>query len=95
MLLNKWSTERCSNRAIRARLSLLAVERGLQPAEIPKVMEMDHVMLAFVRRHEVNLDWLFMGCLKGLSSMAYDAQQQGGRFQKGNGRTREIRLVAQ
>jgi hypothetical protein len=77
MLLKHWSTARHSRRAVRARLNLLAIERGLHPAEIPKVLEMDDAMLAFVRRHEVNLDWLFRGCLKGLSSMTYDAQHPG------------------
>ena len=77
MLLKRWSTARHSNRAVRARLDLLAIERGLYPAEIPKVIEVDEAMLAFVRRHEVNLDWLFRGCLKGLSSMTYDAQHPG------------------
>ncbi|SHN86909.1 hypothetical protein [Bradyrhizobium erythrophlei] len=77
MRLKKWSTARHSNRAIRARLSLLAIERGLQPAELPKVIELDDTMLAFVRRHEVNLDWLFLGSLKGLWGMAYDALHPG------------------
>jgi hypothetical protein len=47
------------------------------PAEVPKVLEIDEAMLAFVRRHEVSLDWLFRGCLKGLSAMTYDAKHPG------------------
>ena len=77
MRLKNWSSARYSNRAIRARLSLLAIERGLQPAELPKVFEVDDAMLAFVPRHEVNLDWLFMGCLRGRWGMAYDARHPG------------------
>jgi hypothetical protein len=37
------------------------------------VIEIDETMLAFVRRHQVSLNWLFGGCLKGLSAMSYDA----------------------
>jgi hypothetical protein len=77
MLIKQWSTARYSNRAIRARLSLLAIERGLHSAELPKVIELDETMLAFVRRHEVNLDWLFTGCLRGRWGMVYDAQHPG------------------
>jgi hypothetical protein len=77
MRLKRWSIARHSNRAVRTRLNLLAIERGMLLAEVPKVLEIDEAMLAFVRRHEVSLDWLFRGCLKGLSAMTYDAKHPG------------------
>jgi hypothetical protein len=44
------------------------------------VLEIDEAMLAFVRRHEVSLDWLFRGCLKGrpkaFHPIDYDAKRQ-------------------
>jgi cold shock protein len=55
MSLERWSTARHSNKAVRARLDLFAIERGLLPAEIPTVIEIDETMLAFVRRHQVSL----------------------------------------
>lgn len=62
---------------VRARLDLLAIERRLNPAEIPKVIEIDEALLAFVRRHEVNLDWLFRGDIRGLLAMAECARWPG------------------
>jgi len=40
-------------------------------------MDIDEPMLAFVRRDEVSIDWLFRGCLKGLLSMTYDVKHTG------------------
>jgi hypothetical protein len=34
-------------------------------------------IIAFCRRHEVNLDWLFLGDIRGLLAMAEWAQKPG------------------
>jgi hypothetical protein len=73
----QWQAARHSKTAIRARLEFLAIERGLHPAELPKSLDIDEAMLAFVRRHEISLDWLFRGCIRGLRGMTYDALHPG------------------
>jgi len=84
MTLNKWHDARYSLRAIRRRLDLLAAERGIPAREVSKLLagiieerragiqgdpDAIEAVLASCRRHEINLDWLFMGNLKGLLSM--------------------------
>lgn len=59
------------NRHIRARIRLIAVERGLPDAEIKPVLSRLHhqEILRFAERHRLSLDWLLCGCLKGRRRM--------------------------
>jgi hypothetical protein len=56
---------------VRARISLIAAERGMPPAETAKVMSYLHTgdVIAFIKRHNINADWLLCGDLKGLLRM--------------------------
>jgi hypothetical protein len=73
MSRKNWDTARHSRNAIRARLQLLAIERGLRPAQLPKSVS-GKAMLAFCERHKVSMDWLYFGALRGLWGMAYYVQ---------------------
>jgi hypothetical protein len=59
-----------SDEAVRRRILWFAHERKLPPIEIDKAMtcRVDHIG-AFARRHEISLDWLLEGNLKGLRQM--------------------------
>ena len=54
--------------AIRARISLIATERGLPESETKKAMGRlaTRDVVHFARKHRVNMDWLICGDLKGL-----------------------------
>jgi hypothetical protein len=58
--------------AIRARISLIATERGLPKSETSKVLSrLKHYdVMRFAEKHRVNLDWLIAGDLKGLLETA-------------------------
>jgi hypothetical protein len=58
--------------AIRARIALIATERGLPESEIKKAMGrlLTRDVLRFARKHRVNMDWLICGDLKGLLETA-------------------------
>jgi hypothetical protein len=56
-----------SKRQTRIRISMIARERGLSDAEIAKAMDCGTAaLLAFAEKHDVSLDWLVLGDLKGL-----------------------------
>jgi len=56
-----------SKRALRVRISMIARERGLSDAEIAKAMNCGTgAVVAFAEKHDVSLDWLVRGDLKGL-----------------------------
>jgi hypothetical protein len=65
--------------AMRARLAVLAYERPhIQKEEIKTAMRGGTApIIAFCRRHEVNLDWLFLGDIRGLLAMAEWARCPG------------------
>lgn len=72
-----------SAKMIRARVRLIAVERGLTPRQTAPVLEAasklrssssTNVILRFASRHAVSTDWLLFGCLHGLSRMKQMAQ---------------------
>ena len=61
-----------SDAAMRRRVLLLAAERNLPPAEYAKLMRKGRSMkpiLEFCKKHDVSLDWLMDGDLKGLQRM--------------------------
>jgi hypothetical protein len=71
-----WTADRAMTHDVCARLGLLACERpSIRSTEIKKALKSDKAMFAFCHRHEVNLDWLFMGSLKGLFFMIQDARR--------------------
>jgi hypothetical protein len=59
-------------RELRARISLIAAERGMPPAETAKLMSYLYTrdVIAFIKRHNISADWLLCGDLKGLLRMA-------------------------
>jgi hypothetical protein len=72
-----WARKARSISALRARLELLAAERGLCRSEIRKAQKNTKAMLAFANRHELSIDWLYLGDLKGLHRMAEWSRQPG------------------
>jgi hypothetical protein len=58
--------------AIRARIALIAAERGLPESEFKKAMGrlVTRDVLQFARKHRVNMDWLICVDLKGLLETA-------------------------
>jgi hypothetical protein len=61
-----------SNAAFKRRVLLLAAERNLPPAEYAKLMHkrvLTGPILAFCKKHDVSMDWLMDGSLKGLQRM--------------------------
>jgi hypothetical protein len=73
-----WSLDRRTSRGIRDRLTLLAYERPqIGKVEIRNAMKNEEALLAFARRHEVCLDRLIRGRLKGLLFMAEWARLPG------------------
>lgn len=78
MSKKRLSVDRQTTRAIRDRLVLLAFERpNIEKTEIRRALKGDDAILAFARRHEVSLDWLFLGGLTGLLFMAEWANNPG------------------
>ena len=70
-----------SNAAMRRRLLALAAERNLPPAEYAKLMHkriMDRSIHDFCSKHNVSLDWLMYGDLKGLQRMKQWAKEHHG-----------------
>jgi hypothetical protein len=62
-----------TNAAMRRRVLLLAAERNLPPAEYAKLMHkrvLTGPLLAFCKKHNVSIDWLMCGDLKGLQRTA-------------------------
>ncbi|CCE06463.1 hypothetical protein BRAS3843_1730032 [Bradyrhizobium sp. STM 3843] len=59
-------------RELRARIQLLAAERGLPESETKPVLSRlrTYEVIKFCRRHRVNYDWLLSGSIKGLLEMA-------------------------
>jgi hypothetical protein len=61
-----------SDAAFKRRVLLLAAERNLPPAEYAKLMHkrvLTGPILAFCKKHDVSMDWLMAGDLKGLQRM--------------------------
>jgi hypothetical protein len=60
----------CNNEAVRRRILWFAHEHKLAPTEIEKALtgRVDHIG-AFIKRHEINYDWMLFGDLKGLRQM--------------------------
>jgi hypothetical protein len=71
---NRLQNDGCSSDdAFRKRVLLLAAERGFPPAEYAKLMRKRCPMkpiTEFCRKHNVSLDWLMDGDLKGLKRTA-------------------------
>jgi hypothetical protein len=66
-----------TNAAMQRRVLLLAAERNLPPAEYAKLMHkrvLTGPLLAFCKKHDVSLDWLMDGDLKGLQRMTLEAK---------------------
>jgi hypothetical protein len=58
--------------AMRRRVLALAAERNLPPTEYAKLMHkrvLTGPLLAFCKKHDVSMDWLMAGDLKGLQRM--------------------------
>jgi len=54
-------------RATRIRIKMIARERGLLDAEIAKAMNCGTAaVVAFAVKHDISMDWLICGDLKGL-----------------------------
>jgi hypothetical protein len=70
---NRLRQDGCSSDdAFRRRVLVLAAERGFPPAEYAKLLHKRCPMkriTAFCKRHDVSLDWLMDGDLKGLQRM--------------------------
>jgi hypothetical protein len=67
-----------SKRAVRIRISMIARERGLLDAEIAKAMNCGtKAMVNLAEKHDLSLDWLWMGDLKGLLRTVRWKQQHG------------------
>lgn len=67
--------------AMLRRLSALAVERNLPPAEYAQLLHkriMASSIQEFCRKHNVSLDWLMYGDLKGLQRMKQWAREDHG-----------------
>ena len=63
-------------RATRIRVSMIARERGLSDAEIGPAMNCGtSAVVAFAAKHDVSLDWLVCGDLKGLLQTVRARQQ--------------------
>jgi hypothetical protein len=66
--------------AMRRRLLVLAAERNIAPDEYAKLMHkriMMRSIQAFCKKHDVSLDWLMDGDLKGLQRMkAWKRQEE-------------------
>jgi predicted transcriptional regulator len=67
-----------SKRAMRVRISMIARERGLSDAEIAKALNCGTAaVVAFAEKHDISLDWLVCGDLKGLLRTVRAKQQSG------------------
>lgn len=78
MSRKRLSTDRQTTRAIRARISLLAFERpNISKAEACRATKNDEALLAFARRHDISLDWLICGDIRGLLFMAGWSRRSG------------------
>jgi hypothetical protein len=70
-----------SDAAMRRRVLLLAAERNLPPAEYAKLLHKRVLfpnITRFCKKHDVSLDWLMDGDLKGLQRMKKWAKQDQG-----------------
>src|SRR5258706_5663238 len=71
----------CTDAAMRRRLLVLAAERNLPPAAYAELMHKRIMMKSiqeFCRKHNVSLDWLMDGDLKGLQRMKQWAKEDHG-----------------
>jgi hypothetical protein len=69
----------CTDAAMRRRLSALAAERNLPPAEYAKLLHkrvMTKSILDFCEKPNVSIDWLMYGDLKGLKRTAQRKTQE-------------------
>jgi hypothetical protein len=58
---------RACHAGIRARIQLVAHERGLSRDEIKPAMSLKHYpLIRFAQEHRLNSEWLFLGRLTGL-----------------------------
>jgi hypothetical protein len=58
---------RSSKRAIRIRIKMIAHERGLSDVEVSRAMNCcTSAVVEFADKHNLSLDWLILGDLKGL-----------------------------
>jgi hypothetical protein len=63
-------------RGTRIRIKMIARERGLSDAEIAKAMNCGTAaVVAFAEKHDISLDWLVWGDLKGLLRTVRARQQ--------------------
>jgi hypothetical protein len=62
-------TRRLDRKAIHVRVDLVAHERGLPRSEILKAKSSDDALLNFALRHDLSIDWLILGDLRGLLRM--------------------------
>lgn len=71
----------CTIEAMQRRVMVLAAERNLLPADFAKLMHKrvpDRSIHEFCSKHNVSLDWLMCGDLKGLQRMTQWAKEQDG-----------------
>jgi hypothetical protein len=76
-----------STAALQRRVMVLAHERNLAPADYFRLMYRrinTSDMLAFCEKHEVNLDWLMFGDLKGLRQMTQERRAGKPAFPPGS-----------
>jgi hypothetical protein len=69
-----------STPAVRRRVLALAAEWSIPPADYARLMHKrvsTGAMLDFCEKHDVNLDWLLGGDLKGLHPMRLDRKERG------------------
>jgi hypothetical protein len=74
-----------STAALQRRVMVLAHERNLAPADYAKLMHKSVLtghMLAFCKNHEVSVDWLMRGDLKGLQRMMQERRRVSQRFRR-------------
>jgi len=79
---NRLRRDGCSSdAAMRRRVLLLAAERNLPPAEYAKLLHkriMTKSITDFCEKHNVSMDWLIYGDLKGLKRMKRWAKEDPG-----------------
>jgi hypothetical protein len=65
-----WSDGACSGANVRRRLICLARERKIPLSEIPKIERSPtDEFVRFMKKHNLNYDWVLAGDLKGLQRM--------------------------
>ena len=82
--------------AMKRRVLALAAERNLPPADYAKLMHkrvMDRSIQDFCTKHDVSLDWLMYGDLKGLQRMKQWANEKNRGTTVQEQRSEVIRLL--